>query len=180
MKIILLGGNSPTNTSWLEAMEAVLKNGYHDVFEHRYSHWDTKAPLVDLDKELEKLQKEIKGIEQYVIVGKSAGALLALKGVSEQKLSPVACVFIGTAVLWGRKEGFDVDKWIKGFSVPTIFIQKLGDPAIASDAFEVLLRESGVKNYKLRVIPGEEHEYSEYQEISQTILSFLRDEKLVH
>lgn len=179
MKIVLLGGNSPSNIFWLEAMENELKKEHNDVFTHRYSHWDTNIQLIELDKELKNLQKELENEKQYVIVGKSAGALLALKGVSERKLSPSACVFMGTAILWGREKGFDVNRWVKGFSVPTLFIQKSGDPAIAPDALENLLKESSSQNYKLHVMLGEEHEYAEYQELSQTIISFLKDGKLV-
>lgn len=180
MKIVLLGGNSPTNIAWLEAMESNLKKEHNDVFVYRYSHWDTDVQLIELNKELENLQRELEGAKQYVIVGKSAGALLTLKGISERKLHPSACVFLGTAVLWGREKGFDVDRWVKGFSVPTLFIQKSGDPAIAPDALESLLEESGAKNYKLHVIPGEEHEYAEYRELSQTIISFFKDRKLIN
>ncbi len=178
MRIVLLGGNSPTNISWLEGIEAELKKEYGDVFSHRYIHWDTNAPLINLDKELENLQKELKNAEQYVIVAKSAGALLTLKGVRERKLAPAACVFMGTAILWGREKGFDVDVWLKGYSVPTLFVHKSGDPAIAPSALEVLLKESGSQNYKLHVITGNEHEYSEYQTLTQVIHSFLQERKL--
>lgn len=179
MKTILLGGNNPTNIFWLESMEKELKKKLNDVFVHRYSHWDTNVELIDLDKELENLRTELESAKQYVIVGKSAGVLLALKGISESKLHPSACVFLGIPVLWGWEKGFDVDRWIKGFSVPTLFIHKSGDPAIASDALKNLLKESGAKNYKLHIIPGEEHEYAEYKELSQTIISFLKDQKLI-
>lgn len=178
MKIILLGGNSLKNISWLEAMKDGLKRKYTDVFIHRYSHWDTKNSLIDLNKELRSLKKELIVPEQYVIVGKSAGVLLTLKGVYEHKLTPLACVFLGTAVLWGREKGFRVDSWLKGFFVPTLFIHKSGDPAISSNALESLLRESDCKNYNLHVIPGKEHEYSEYRELGQIILSFLNDKHL--
>lgn len=178
MKIVLLGGNSPTNISWLEGMEAELKKEYGDVFSHRYIHWDTGAALIDLDKELDSLQKELENTEQYVIIAKSAGVLLTLKGVHECKLTPADCVFMGTAILWGREKGFGVDVWLKGYSVPTLFVHKSGDPAIAPSALEVLLKESGCQNYKLYVITGNEHEYSEYQTLAQAIHSFLQERKL--
>lgn len=179
MEIILLGGNSPKNISWLEAMDAALQKQYRNISVYRYSHWDTKDSLIDIDKELEILTKKLGGIKDYVIIGKSAGALLTLKGVYEHKLSPSACIFLGTAILWGREKGFDVDSWLKNFSVPTLFIHKSNDPAIASDALESLLKKSNSKNYKLGVIQGSEHEYPEYQELSQSILFFLRDRSLI-
>lgn len=180
MKIVLLGGNSQTNIAWLEAMEVALKKKYSDVFAHQYLHWDTLDSLIDLDKELEILKKELGGIEQYVIVGKSAGALLALKGVHEHKLTPAACIFLGTAVLWGREKGFGVDSWLKGFSIPTLFIHKSGDPAIAPETLDLLLKESEFNNYKLQAIQGNEHEYLDYQALSHFIISFLRDKHLIN
>jgi hypothetical protein len=180
MKIILLGGNGPTNISWLEGMKAALKKEHSDVFLHRYLHWDTNAPLIDFDKEIENLRKELEGITQYVIVAKSAGALLTLRGVHERKLTPAACVFIGIAILWGREKNFNVDGWLNNYLVPTLFIHKSGDPAIAPNALKILLKESGAQNYKLNVIPGNEHEYSEYQVLVQVINAFLEERKFTN
>lgn len=182
MKIVLLGGNSIRNISWLEGMEAALKNFnfYDDIFVHRYLHWDTGESLIDLDKELKLLRKELGGVGRYVIIGKSAGTLLTLKGVYEHELTPAACVFLGTAVSWGREEGFDIDSWLRCFSVPTLFIHKSDDPAIMSNALETLLQKSDFKNYNLHVMPGNEHEYSEYQELSRSITSFLKDKHLIN
>lgn len=179
MKTVLFGGNNPTNIFWLESMKKELEKKLNDVFVHRYSHWDTNDELIDLNKELENLRRELESAKHYVIVGKSAGVLLVLKGISESKLHPSACVFLGIPVLWGLKKGFDINKWVKGFSVPTLFIQKSGDPAIAPDALKNLLKKSGAKNYKLHIIPGEEHEYAEYKELSKTIISFLKNQKLI-
>ncbi len=175
MKIVLLGGNSPTNVLWLEAMEAMLKKKYGDVFVHRYLHWDTKYPLIDLDKELERLKKELGGIKQYVIVGKSAGALLTLKGVYEHELTPKACVFFGTAVLWGREEGFDVDRWLVDYSVPTLYVQKSKDPAISGENLRALLGQLRVKDYEMAIFEGSEHEYNEYEEIAFRIITFFKE-----
>lgn len=100
MKIVLLGGNSSTNLSWLEAMKGALKKKNTDVVIHRYSHWDTKDSLIDLNKELRSLKKELVVPEQYVIVGKSAGALLALKGVYQHKLTPCSLAISLTFLLF--------------------------------------------------------------------------------
>ena len=175
MKIVLLGGNSSKNIFWLESIEVELKKKYNDVFIHYYSHWSTNAPLIDLDKELESLRKELENIKQYVIIAKSAGVLLALKGISEQKLFPAVCVFIGIPVMWARENNFNINQWLKSFSIPTLFIQEANDPAISSNELEDLLKELEVQNYKIQTIPGDKHEYSQYQELGKIMISFLEN-----
>jgi len=43
-----------------------------------------------------------------------------------------------------------------------------------------LLKNLGAKNYRLYVIPGEGHEYTEYQELTQAIINFLKDRNLIN
>ncbi len=178
MKIVVLGGNSLVNRRWSEDLGSELKRFYGDVFVHHYLHWSTGEPVINLDKELILFKKELSGVKDYVIVGKSAGALLTFKSVYQHELAPMACVFLGTPVLWGRDKGFDVDLWLKGFSIPTLFIHQLEDPVMASSALEKALQESDVKNYEFHAMPGNNHEYSEYQKLSQLIVSFLKDQKI--
>jgi predicted alpha/beta hydrolase family esterase len=175
MKIILLGGNSKGNIEWLKQLESELGKYYNDIFSHYYNHWKTNESPIDLDQELENLQKELKNIENYVIIAKSAGTLLTLKGIYEHKLNPTLCVFIGTPILWAQENNFDVNSWLKDYSLLTLFIHQANDPAISSNEFEALLKELNCKNYNLYVIPGDDHEYSDFQIIVEAINSFFKE-----
>lgn len=169
MKIVLFGGNSPENKSWLSFVKKILSKDFNDVLVHEYLHWSSEESLINLDKELERLKIILKNYQNYIIVAKSAGTLLALKGIYEGSITPLACVFIGTAVLWGRERNFKVDDWLNNYLVPTLFVHKLGDPAINSDELIALLKKHSTKNYEFLFLPGTEHSYSNYQDIAKDV-----------
>jgi pimeloyl-ACP methyl ester carboxylesterase len=173
MKLALLGGNSIGNVEWLEGMDVVLRKDADSIIAYRYSHWKTKAPIIDFDAELDRLETVLKNEPHYVFVAKSAGSLLVLKGTYERRLFPLACVFIGTAVLWGREKGLDVDQWIKECRVPTLYIHKLHYPDIYADDLKKLLKDYEAENYSLAVLPGDGHDYSEYQSLGSMVGDFL-------
>jgi dipeptidyl aminopeptidase/acylaminoacyl peptidase len=51
----------------------------------------------------------------------------------------------------------------------------VNDPAIFSNELEALLKELNCKNYNLYVIPGDDHEYSDFQIIVEAINSFFKE-----
>ena len=173
MKIIILGGNSSKNNKWVDNIETILKKKFDDVLAHRYLHWEANNPLINLDSELQRLRMGLGNCKNYVIVAKSAGALLSLKGIFEGKLTPRACVFLGIAILWGRDKNFKIDNWLKDCSVPTLFIHNSDDPAISSEDLKNTLQKLNFKNYKLKILPGDKHEYIEFKKIIQNMESFL-------
>jgi hypothetical protein len=179
MQFILFGGNSLANSLWLEEMKTALEQEFGEVLAHRYRHWETGESLIDLDGELASFLEEFRSAGPYVMVAKSVGALLALKGIFESKLNPVACVFVGTSVTWGREKGFEVDKWLKNYSTLTLFIHKSKDPITSIEFLKAALTEARAKNYRFHIMPGNDHNYFEYRELVLVIKSFLKEENLL-
>ena len=173
MKLILLAGNSISNKEWIENVEKTLRPLFTETELHYYQHWTTGDGLIDLDRELDLLSKDINDSEKYVIFAKSAGTLLALKGVRENKLSPHKCIFVGTAINWGREKNFSVDEWLLEYSIPTLFIQKTKDPTSTFEELSSLLNECEVKSFTLKEIPGEDHHYDEIESLKMEIKDFL-------
>lgn len=174
MKIVLLGGNSIKNKEWLIDMETAIQHFSNDTIRHNYSHWENSNFSINLDTELDCLRVMLQDFNEYTILAKSAGALLALKGIYEGKIYPSACVFLGTAVLWGKENGYEIEKWLKDYSTPTLFVQNSDDPAISPQDLLTLLQKSSVINHKLIVSSGRGHEYLEYQQIAENIALFLK------
>ncbi len=175
MTIFLLAGNSISNKDWIEAVAAKLSPELQTEILY-YDHWQSGEELINLDLELEKLVAMTNGVEEYAIFAKSAGALLALKGVEEGKLKPIKCIFAGTAVGWGKARGLPVDQWLggeKNSTPPTLFIQKEDDPAIGTADLEQLLTQLGRENYKLKIIPGSDHSYDDLDLLKKEIEDYL-------
>ncbi|GIW66474.1 MAG: hypothetical protein KatS3mg095_0372 [Candidatus Parcubacteria bacterium] len=178
MKIIILPGNSSKNKIWAQNLKKELQTKFNDIIIQEYKHWETKEPLIDLNQELEKLKNLIVKIrDSYIIIGKSAGVILALKAIYEIKITPKLCIFLGSAINWAKNNrliGESLLKaWLKEYKIPTLFIQKSKDPAINVDELKKLLNENQVKNYEIYQISGEDHEYNDFQLLGGAIVKFI-------
>lgn len=174
MNLILLAGNSISNKEWIEEVESSLKPLFTTTKIHYYKHWSTGDELIDFDKELELLSEGTKDFNQYVIFAKSVGTLLTLKGVKENKLQPIKCIFVGTAINWGRERNFTVDKWLGNYSIPTLFIEKTNDPACSFKDLVELLKDKSVKNSALKEIPGSDHHYEDIELLKTETKRFIK------
>lgn len=173
MNLFLLPGNSASNKKWIEDVQKKLT----DLFENQeilyYDHWQNLRPVIDIKKESEKLEEMTSGAKNYAVFAKSAGCLLALKAISEKKIKPKKCIFLGLPVSWGKLYGFDVDKWINNMRIKTLFIQKTTDPAMHFLKLQNYLNSSNIKNYQLKEIAGNTHDYLELDVIKDLVKNFI-------
>ena len=88
-------------------------------------------------------------------------------------IKPTACIFAGTAVGWAQATQENFDSWLQDYSVPTLFIQKTSDPAIAAEDLNELLTDSNAQNYKLLEIPGDNHDYEDINLLVNSSLEFM-------
>jgi hypothetical protein len=173
MKLFILPGNSPQNKEWAEKLKESLAERVNEIYIQYYDHWQTGEEIINLERELEKLLKEI-NTQEYLLLGKSAGVLVILKGIFENKLKPKACIFLGTPIFWARALNFSIDEYLKNFQTPTLFIQQSEDPAISANNLQELLLSLKVKNYKFITIPGSDHSYDDFSLISTIFFNFSR------
>jgi len=172
MDLILLAGNSQNNKDWIEEVEQSLRPYFGRTVLQYYKHWLSGQNLIDLEGELKELVKITENLQDYTIFAKSAGVVLAIKGIFEKAIRPQKCVFIGTPVLWSKEKNFSLDKWIENFATPSLFIQQQHDPAMPADDLKKYLREHKVTNYKFIIMPGESHHYADLERLKKLVLEF--------
>lgn len=172
MKLLLLSGNSISNKKWIEEVGQILNPLFDEIKIHYYKHWETGEEIIDLDSELSTLTAEINEWKDYMIFAKSAGCLLTLKGIYEKKIHPLKCVFVGAAIDWGKERQFLVGDWLKNYNTTTFFIQKTNDPVISFKNLKKILEDLDVKNYSLKEIPGNDHNYLDLEFLRQVIENF--------
>ena len=160
------------NKSWIEDVEEVLRNLFDHTHIHHYKHWATGEELIDMDFELAKLVQDLPTNKKYMVFAKSAGTLLTLRAIKENKIHPTKCVFTGTAVNWGNEHDYPVNQWLQNYSVPTLFMQKEQDPVIAYDDLTKLLEQLNVQNYQTYKVKGSDHHYENLGEIKQQTQTF--------
>lgn len=167
MELVLLSGNSKKTEEWIKEVEKTLGSLFDSSHVQYYEHWKTGGETIDFDLELERLADYLKDKKEYVIFAKSAGVLLALRGIFERKIFPLKCMFAGVPVQWSKTIEAPLEKWIKNYNIPSYFIQKSHDPAIGAKDLDVFLKNNSVKNYKLIEIPGDDHHYGNLDELKK-------------
>lgn len=153
------------NKGWIEDVESKLRDSFEHTQIHYYKHWTTGEELIDMDYELSRLVEKIADSKDYIVFAKSAGTLLTLRAIKENKIHPTKCIFTGTAVNWGREHSYPVDDWIQNYSTPTLFMQKDQDPVISYRDLSKLLVELNVQNYQIYKVAGNDHHYENLDEI---------------
>lgn len=162
MNLILLGGNSIDNKKWINDVEQNLKSLFETTKIIDYEHWETGGLMINLDKEKEKLIKTVQGFKRYMIFAKSAGILVTIKAIYENKILPEKCIFAGLPLKWAKKNNFNIDVWLRNYSVPTVVIQHIDDPLASSQEVQSFLRQENTINIGLKELPGNTHDYNEH------------------
>ena len=166
MNLLLLPGNSPDHKDWIHELEILFKPIFEETIAVEYENWKSPhARIVDLDVEIEKIKKATSGWTNYCVFAKSVGVALTIKAIREGILNPSKCVFVGTPVLWTRENNIDLDAWIIGYSIPTLFIQQEKDPCMPSSELKQFLIQQKVTNYSYIEIKGNDHKYSKLEEL---------------
>jgi hypothetical protein len=180
--IILCGENEKYNRDWAKRIKFLLQDYFDEINFLEYEHWkNKKEESMNLDKELEKLTKLTKGDSNYIIFAKTAGILLALKGIYEDKLSPLKCVFLGVPIIWARLHNYNVDDWIKFYrDIPTLIIQKEEDPAMYFDDLVNYIENKEISNYsKIIKIPGNDMFYEDLDKVKEIVIDYISDDSSV-
>ncbi len=176
MKLVILPGNSKkANEQWEQRSAATFAQNVpeKDIYQHRYEHWDSGAKIINFDAELERLMEALKDEKEYVIFGKSAGAMLAIYGVSQGKLTPKKCVFVGVPTKWAKEQQFPLEQWLETFDAPTTVIQQSEDPYATPAELQELLTQLKKENITLSEIPGNDHGYEDFAAFKENALTFL-------
>lgn len=130
---------------------------------------------MDFDIELNHLADYLKGKREYIIFAKSAGVALALKGISEEKINPARCIFLGTPVNWAKENNIQIEEWIYRLKANSVFVQKKDDPAISAGKLKEFLDKNRVRNYIFKEIHGDNHHYDDISQIRKFMIEFLME-----
>lgn len=175
MNLILLPGNSVRNREWIDEVERVFSPHFENVYTQYYDHWfiGDGDRVLDLEAELDKVISQTEDFGKYIILAKSAGALVALKGIYDGVLSPEACVFIGLPKGWADEQGFALDEWLLSYSTTTLFIQQRQDPAMFSENLQQYLEDLQVTHHEISVVPGASHSYNDIDDLYVRVSAFI-------
>jgi GTP:adenosylcobinamide-phosphate guanylyltransferase/predicted alpha/beta hydrolase family esterase len=177
MESIFIPGNYISNKEWIERakveLRTILPNSKIHYYEH-WENWDENKPVLDFEREIERLKQEINQDKKIIIFAKSVGAVLALKMIKDKLIKPEKCIFLGFPVNWAIKNNFKINEWIKDYNTPTLFIQNKNDPLCTHNQLIKFLEENNnINNFKIVESEGDTHDYDDYDLIKESISSHL-------
>jgi hypothetical protein len=130
--LIILPGNSVKNRTWGEVMCDHYGLQFASVTLLEYDHWESGAPQIDFDVELQKLAERNTPLfaeDEIVIMAKSVGSLLTFVAIRDGVIAPKKCIFFGIPFDLAANDIFAED-WspVESFKVPALAFHNVADP----------------------------------------------------
>lgn len=163
MKTIILPGYSPKNKEWADETAREL-NLDHEIIVHNWKHWETGGNM-SIKYEMEKIKEELDE-DDFNIIGKSVGARIAVRTISELRKQVSNVILCGVASVSDDNKKAYI-KALSNFSSENIIVfQNTKDSFVPYQEVKKFIK--GI-NPKIKVIekPRSDHHYpysDEFQE----------------
>lgn len=174
-KLLVLSGNNVKNQGWGEACAEFFRVDFDMVFYPHYDHWDTEGKDIDIEVELRKIKETVQGTgehDDWYIIAKSIGSVLALLAVEQGIISPEKCVFFGMPLKIAEAEVTKDWSYLRDFSVPTLAFHNDNDQT-ADYAFMAQKLAEFAPTISLRTLRGDTHDYGDFTHYAGEIREFL-------
>lgn len=168
MDIIILGGNSPRHKQWVRDLREVLLPHADAVTIIDYLHWETGAAQADIETEIDRLASHAQRSDEYILVAKSIGTVIAALAQQRGVVRPEACVYLGVPLETARYEGVRFDILPK-----TTFIQNVHDPLGSSEQLKAYITAHPPQVWKLLEEPYATHNYMDFQMIEREVKAYM-------
>jgi hypothetical protein len=162
MNALLLPGNSSRHGEWIENLKLAIADRFERVETQHYQHWQSGGDKADIEYEISVAQSKVELLKPYIIIAKSIGTAISVKGVADGKLKPKKLILLGM-------QPFDhFSEWLQKIDIEIVIIQNTNDP-LGSFA-EIKAAFTGKsKSLKFVELPGETHDYLDFDAIAKLI-----------
>ena len=167
--MLILGGNSKKNITWLKKMVELYKSEYN-VKTVEYDNWQNDKEM-DFDYELEKIRNMLLNNDVDIIIAKSIGLIFISYIARNINIKNKTIVFMGYPMNLLEKENIDITGEINKLSSDNklLIIQEDKDPLGSyEDVYKVLNKVNVIK------IDGNDHSYNNITHIKKHINNFIK------
>lgn len=173
--LIILPGNSDNNVRLVTSLANLFRGEFDEIVGVHYQHWNT-GRNIDLEAECDLLAEKLKGRNDYLVIGKSAGTLVSLKSINDKKISPSKCVYFGVPLKWQPAQHLPLEEYFQDYSTPTLFVQNRNDRLLLFKELSELLAEKKCQNFELKETFWEGHNGHQYEihTLRKEVLEFLK------
>lgn len=172
--VIILGGNTSNNIKWLEKLKSVYAKNYN-VSTLFFDNWKDNT-MIDFNKEGQKLIKLCEEKENYIIIAKSAGAILAAQEIKNNNITPNILIVMGMPLKFSLANQIDIKSLFNDISkkCKILIIQQKFDPQGSAKEISEMFN----KNILVKTINGNKHVYANFLLIKKEIELFINSNNL--
>ncbi|HSW80750.1 MAG TPA: alpha/beta family hydrolase [Candidatus Saccharimonadales bacterium] len=175
MNLLLFAGAGRQSEAWLQRVDASLAHQYEKTYRHSYAHWESGAPDIDLDLEIGRLAAITENVSPFMIFAKSAGTMLVSRATALGILRPEACLFTGIPLIMIRDQQLPANRWLQATEFPMTILQHTDDPYGSYEEVKQYIAGTARTNAEVHEIPGDTHDYLEFDLIKSYAASLLRE-----
>lgn len=165
IKIHGLPGKNPVTEQWMRELLNDLNLGQTMTSVQKYGFWQEPDLEMDLESEIAAIEKA----DADLIVAKSLGSYIVLKGFEKGILRAKAFVMIGVPVQSYNNQVLAILKRFCSENL-ALLIQKTNDPVGSFSDLKGVLDDSDI--CQLVEMPGDDHKYLEIEELCHFIKSW--------
>ncbi len=167
MNALLLPGNSPRHAEWIEKLKQAISPYFQHVETQHYRHWHTNTEKADIDYEIKIAKNKMKQYGPFIIIAKSIGTVIAVRGVASGELIPEKLILLGVPIKSDVPKNL-FNNWLSKVTIPMTFAQNAHDPL---GSFDNLKANLTIMNNTASFIKlsGTTHDYIDFDAIAKLI-----------
>ena len=163
MKILGLPGQNQSTFHWMQEILGTIQTENLTTSTQSYKFWDQPGSALDEALEIGRASE----FNPDLIVAKSLGTIITLLGISQGKVSPRYCVYIGIPVSSVDESVIEILSGDHATGIVSLFIQQSHDRTGGYSQLCDLLPVR--RNFTTVEVPGEDHVYSDVLELGKII-----------
>ena len=169
MNILILGGNSPRHQQWVRDMAAALAPHYDEVRALDYRHWQTGETLADIDHEITAAGELVHDWDDYVVVAKSVGTVIATLAHARGALHASRYLLLGIPYDGIAGQTPEFDSALQTLTSLAV-VQNQFDPYGSADMVRQRLDALGLASLELVEVPAvTTHDYTDTAQMRELL-----------
>lgn len=161
MDILILGGNSKRHKQWVRDLKDSLKDSFDRVVYVDYAHWESGDEQADIEYEISQAARLASELGSYVIVAKSIGTVIAMKGIASGALQPSSTLLMGLPLNGYIASSPDCADTLSSLPLTT-FLQNDQDPLGSAEDVQTFIESNPPAVWDFSVSSGDTHDYSDF------------------
>ncbi|MGV9001869.1 MAG: alpha/beta family hydrolase [Candidatus Saccharimonadaceae bacterium] len=168
MNLLILGGNSARHKLWIRQARDALVPYFDEVKFLDYKHWEMGEENTHITHEISEVGKLVADWDEYVVLAKSIGTVVATKAHAQGALRAKAYILLGLPLKGTVNQMPEFSKELQALSNISIY-QNESDPFGGTKEVKTFLKKNEIVNIALIQTQGNTHDYLDFTKYIESI-----------